>query len=245
VACGSHTSAGDCPSDTCVFGCCGPGGPPGQGCAGCCMDKSCQGFDAAHCPLARCILLPSCAGGSVCYPPFSAPPPACGAVSYYGAQVACCQGLSLRCGQPQSDGSCAPEAGGYNGIPECLACGDGTCEQPFENRCNCPEDCTPPAGDASDRDAPAIPPEASKATPCHSNADCGAGRACYTGLTTGCLALGTCVPRLAASCSGGVGTGCPCLDLSAASVADCPARTGAACWGDDLASQCWHCNVPQ
>jgi hypothetical protein len=139
IACEGNPAAA-CPTDVCVFGCCGPG-DPSQGCAGCCMPKICQNFDGASCPLDRCQLLPGCNGTLLCYPPFSGSPPSCGSVSYYGAAAPCCAGLMKRCGEPLSDGSCDQDAGGYMGIPMCLACGDGNCETAFENRCNCPEDC--------------------------------------------------------------------------------------------------------
>ena len=53
----------------------------------------------------------------------------------YNTIPQCCAGLVERteasaCGQP---------IGGYAGV--CLACGDGTCDKRFENKCNCPEDC--------------------------------------------------------------------------------------------------------
>jgi len=53
----------------------------------------------------------------------------------YNTIPQCCAGLVERtvaaaCGQP---------IGGYAGI--CLACGDGGCDEKFENKCNCPEDC--------------------------------------------------------------------------------------------------------
>jgi hypothetical protein len=126
-----------CPSAWCDIQCC-PG--PGE-CAPCCVPKACQGFDAAHCPLERCQLLPGCGGTRVCYPPFSGPAPTCGVASYYGAAVPCCSGLVKRCGAVASDGTCDPTVGGYQNIPWCIACGDGTCDAQFENRCSCPEDC--------------------------------------------------------------------------------------------------------
>ena len=128
---------GNCPSDRCEVQCC-PGGPE---CASCCVPKPCQGFDAQHCPIERCQLLPACNGGHVCFQPFSAPAPACGGVGYYGAAVPCCAGLVARCGVELPNGQCNPMAGGYSGVAWCVACGNGTCDTTFENRCSCPEDC--------------------------------------------------------------------------------------------------------
>lgn len=126
-----------CPSEWCDRVCC-PGGPE---CALCCVPKSCTSFDAAHCPLDGCQLLPTCNGTSVCYPFFTAPPPTCGGLGYYGGHAPCCSGAVLRCGLPRSDGSCDLTVGGYNDFPMCIECGDGSCDTRFENRCSCPEDC--------------------------------------------------------------------------------------------------------
>jgi hypothetical protein len=86
-----------------------------------------------------------CGGERVCGPVFADPAPACGTVSYYGQEVACCDGLALRCGAQTTDGMCDSSAGGYGlglaSVPMCIACGDGTCEPPFETACSCPEDC--------------------------------------------------------------------------------------------------------
>jgi hypothetical protein len=126
-----------CPSQWCEFQCC-PG--PGE-CAPCCVPKSCQSFDAAHCPLDGCQLMLTCAGTSVCYPFFTAPPPSCGELGYYGGHAPCCSDVVLRCGLPGLGGSCDLTVGGYNGFPMCIACGDGSCDTQYENPCNCPEDC--------------------------------------------------------------------------------------------------------
>jgi hypothetical protein len=126
-----------CPSESCQIVCCSQGGE----CAPCCVRKACQAFDAAHCPLDACQLLPTCAGTSVCYPFFTAPPPSCGGLGYYGGHAACCSGVVLRCGLPLSAESCDLTVGGYNGFPMCVACGDGNCDTQYENRCSCPEDC--------------------------------------------------------------------------------------------------------
>lgn len=126
-----------CPSESCQITCC----PGGGECAPCCVPKSCTSFDAAHCPLDGCQLIANCAGSSICYPFFSAPPPICGGLGYYGGHARCCSGVVLRCGLPRSDGSCDLTVGGYNSFPICIACGDGNCDTRYENRCSCPEDC--------------------------------------------------------------------------------------------------------
>jgi hypothetical protein len=135
---------GACPDDLCVFGCC-PGGSnnPGAGCAGCCQPKPCSAIPAAQCPNDACQIMIDCAGNRACTYQFSASPPACGSLSYYGQDVDCCPGLVKRCGQAQADGSCDPAAGGYNSFPWCLPCGDGVCDSTYENPCSCPEDCKP------------------------------------------------------------------------------------------------------
>jgi hypothetical protein len=48
----------------------------------------------------------------------------------------CCKGLVDR---TQSEYCKEPLLGGYQYI--CLACGDKKCDERYENRCNCPEDC--------------------------------------------------------------------------------------------------------
>ena len=126
----------------CVFGCCnGSSGGPGAGCAGCCQPKPCDDIPADKCPLDVCQVMTNCSGQSACTYRFSGTPPACGALSYYGQDVACCPGLQTRCGATGANGACDATAGGYNGFPWCLPCGDGVCEPSFENACNCPEDC--------------------------------------------------------------------------------------------------------
>jgi hypothetical protein len=131
-------SSANCPPEFCQRACC----PGGYECGICCIPKQCIFFDAAHCPMDRCQLLPTCKGTSVCYPFFSAPPPTpCGGLGYYGGHAPCCSDVVLRCGVVKSDGSCDMTTGGYNGFPECIACGDGRCDTSYENRCSCPEDC--------------------------------------------------------------------------------------------------------
>ncbi len=129
----------------CAFGCCNGGGDENAGCAGCCQMQPCGMISAEDCPSGVCQLLQGCDGKLACAPLFADEPPACGVVSYYGQEVACCDGLSLSCGRETVDGTCDPAAGGYSlglaSVPWCIDCGDGTCEEPYENRCNCAEDC--------------------------------------------------------------------------------------------------------
>ena len=124
-----------CDSQLWTIECC-PGGPE---CAACQVPQRCDAISADCCPNDRCQLLTDCSGNRVCYNRFAGTPPACGAVGYYGQDVACCAGLVKRCGAPRSDGTCDTTAG-YNHLPQCLPCGDGQCDF-FENSCNCPEDC--------------------------------------------------------------------------------------------------------
>lgn len=126
-----------CPTDLCRVGCCPYSRGRGDGCSGCCMPKTCNEFDPEHCPI-ECAVLDGCDGHPICRPKVQTPP-ACGGAGYYG--VACCEGLMSRCGKANADGSCDPTAGGYQGMPYCLSCGDGTCETSVENHCNCPDDC--------------------------------------------------------------------------------------------------------
>ncbi len=136
-------SANDC-TGQCGFGCCGGGGE-GEGCAGCCQTQPCGMIPAELCPAGVCRLVEDCSGKPACAPLLSGPIPECGLVGYYGQDVACCGGVSLRCGAETAEGSCEPTAGGYSvgiaSLPFCLECGDRTCEAPYENRCNCAKDC--------------------------------------------------------------------------------------------------------
>ncbi|WP_342377256.1 hypothetical protein NVS55_38250 [Myxococcus stipitatus] len=64
----------------------------------------------------------------------------CAAEGILGANVACCSGLVARCGVPtRGHEACDPQKGDAS-EPVCLRCGDGVCG-PFEQACNCPEDC--------------------------------------------------------------------------------------------------------
>jgi len=58
--------------------------------------------------------------------------------------IQCCKGLKHRLQKEYFDENCTNlfekyGGGGYAGI--CLACGDGICDEKFESKCNCPEDC--------------------------------------------------------------------------------------------------------
>jgi len=134
---------GNCPEDKCdrCFG--GPGftidGTVVEGPIDCC-EKSCQDFQAENCPQDYCRIMINCEGKEVCYNKLPGEIPTCGPISYYGQDVACCEGLVKRCGIVLSDGSCDTTKGGYQDLPWCLPCGNGICDQ-FENKCNCPEDC--------------------------------------------------------------------------------------------------------
>jgi len=135
----------ECENDELCWLTCGtaPGLGPTAGCALACGNRPCTEVPVERCELHGCVVMTNCSGQAVCTSPFSAPPPACGPLSYYGQAVACCAGLVRRCGAALADGSCDMTAGGYNGFAQCLACGDGRCDSAFENRCNCPEDCGP------------------------------------------------------------------------------------------------------
>ena len=144
--------SGICPEDTCMISGIGYDRGEGAGAGGegvsfsrMCIPKPCFVFDAESCPLERCQVMTNCKGEEVCYDQFTADPPACGGISYYGQDVACCEGLIKKCGGILNDGSCDMASGGYNGgynnFPWCLPCGNGVCEEPYENRCSCPEDC--------------------------------------------------------------------------------------------------------
>lgn len=131
---------GKCPEDKCEIGC-GSGGPfDVGGCPIACNPKPCVAFDFDNCPLESCHIMTDCKGKEICYYKLSGEPPECGGTSYYGQDVACCEGLIKRCGRVLEDGSCDTNSGGYNNLPHCIPCGNKICDQ-FENRCSCPEDC--------------------------------------------------------------------------------------------------------
>jgi len=107
-----------------------------------CVPKPCLQIEADKCPLDKCQLLKGCTGEDVCFAIIDHDPPVCGSLAYEGQAAPCCQGFVKRCGVEFFDGSCDME-GKYtvDAIPICLPCGNGICNQ-FENRCNCPEDCS-------------------------------------------------------------------------------------------------------
>ena len=52
----------------------------------------------------------------------------------------CCATLQLRPDKSWFDKDCKPlPVGGAVGV--CIACGDKVCDERYENKCNCPEDC--------------------------------------------------------------------------------------------------------
>ena len=140
-SCGTiFEETGKCPEDKCEIGC-GGGGPfDVGGCPMACYLKPCNAFTSKNCPLESCRIMTNCEGQEVCYYKSVGEPPECGVSSYYGQDVACCEGLIKRCGEVLEDGSCDSTLGGYDDLPWCLPCGNGVCDQ-FENKCSCPEDC--------------------------------------------------------------------------------------------------------
>ncbi|WP_338873222.1 hypothetical protein [Myxococcus stipitatus] len=66
----------------------------------------------------------------------------CAGEGILGASVACCPGLVPRCGEPRGEGGTCDSQKGEVSEPVCVRCGDGVCG-PFEQACNCPEDCAP------------------------------------------------------------------------------------------------------
>ena len=108
-----------------------------------CYAKECLKIASEHCPTDTCEVLMGCSQQEVCYPKDPRGPASCGDLAYAGQDVACCEGLVKKCGVEFFDGTC-DMIGQYteHSVPLCLPCGNGICNQ-FENRCNCPEDCTP------------------------------------------------------------------------------------------------------
>jgi len=143
VDCSQFAGTDNCPK-VCRLGC-ALGTAPNEGCAPICIQLPCEALAPEQCLAnAVCEVRTDCTGKRVCAA-HAITLDACGTVGNYADNVACCAGLTLLCGGPDADGSCAPGAGAagtlLTGLPECLACGDGTCEAPLENRCNCPSDC--------------------------------------------------------------------------------------------------------
>jgi hypothetical protein len=79
--------------------------------------------------------------------------------------------------------------------------------------------------------------------PCQFNSDCDAGQVCYVGFAPTCASSngGTCVTRRADTCPQSLGSGCPCVDVSAGS---CNQNAGGFCHGTDDANACWACQLP-
>lgn len=129
----------DCPNDICHLAC--EGGIDYDGCDLICTPRDCVELDSSFCPKDTCDLLKGCDGVNVCYYKSERQPGSCGDIAYAGDDVACCEGFEKRCGIEFFDGTCDMSGeGSIYGVPICIPCGDGICNQ-FENRCNCPEDC--------------------------------------------------------------------------------------------------------
>ncbi|MDP2652639.1 MAG: hypothetical protein Q8Q08_01265 [Candidatus Omnitrophota bacterium] len=121
---------------------CAPG-QAGPQCEPRCQPRACFQIPAGSCPALYCELVPDCSGGKACYERRRDELPMCGDTGYPWPDAECCDGMVRRCGIDFIDGRCDME--GKNSTyaaPVCLPCGDGTCGQ-FENKCNCPEDCSP------------------------------------------------------------------------------------------------------
>lgn len=136
----TFAASGRCPADVCRSTC------PAETSASCakeaCVPRDCRTIKAKDCPKAYCAVMTNCSGQKVCEDQMVGPPPKCGGLAYEGQDVSCCPGFVRRCGVEFYDGTCDME--GKNSVydlPICIPCGDGVCGQ-FENKCNCPEDCT-------------------------------------------------------------------------------------------------------
>lgn len=140
-----------CPAHRCYLDC--AGGLQFEGCQQTCKPKPCFQIDAEHCPLEFCDVVEGCGEISRCYPRIRRGEGLCGDLAYPGQDIECCSGMIRRCGVEFFDGTC--DMIGKNsvyGVPVCLPCGNGICNQ-FENSCNCPEDCArfpAPAGKVPD-----------------------------------------------------------------------------------------------
>ncbi len=55
-----------------------------------------------------------------------------------GFENSCCSGLK----HAENKHACGKAYGGYGGL--CLSCGDKKCDNRYENKCNCPDDCKNP-----------------------------------------------------------------------------------------------------
>jgi hypothetical protein len=137
----------------------------------CCLDLSCSSAGAAH-PCGRYIDAGGQPALACCGAPSEIPGVTCvdlsqdgGQYGFYGHCIAggdefegkiagarCCPGLVNRHPEIESDaGFQIPWSPGcaWAATPSifmCLACGNGICERPNENHCDCPEDCPLPSG---------------------------------------------------------------------------------------------------
>ena len=131
------TKTGECPEDKCK----NFGGCPGEDDCYHCVAKGCYDFQKESCPSEFCQIMINCKGESICETKSYGSPPKCGHISYHGQDVACCAGLVKKCVIELKGGAC--DSNGYfNSYPQCIPCGNKVCDMPFENKCNCPEDCT-------------------------------------------------------------------------------------------------------
>ena len=135
----AYEKQGTCPAETCRFVC--VEGTFKDGCLLACEPKDCLQLSVENCPLDSCQIMDGCVEKEkVCYPKIE-DPSECGELAYVGGKD-CCEGFVKRCGIEFFDGTC--DMVGTNtasSTPICLPCGNGICNQ-FENRCNCPEDCS-------------------------------------------------------------------------------------------------------
>ena len=135
-----YTETGECPDEYCRGDFIEVPGMDGDVMG--CVPKRCDQFVGGQCPLGRCQVMVNCAGNEVCRAPSSDNGEDCGGMGYLAQKVECCEGLIHRCGKVISDGSCNMNSSGYGSFPKCLPCGNDICDEPHENKCNCPEDCT-------------------------------------------------------------------------------------------------------
>jgi len=134
-----YQETGECSSDRCEF-LCDLATDIGDNCDKRCIPKDCSRFSPEVCPVEICQVTKACDGNSACRA-IADGQRQCGEEGYFGQDVECCSGLVRKCGKLTSDGLCDPQSGGYQKLPSCIPCGNGICEK-YENKCNCPEDCT-------------------------------------------------------------------------------------------------------
>ena len=100
----------------------------------------CYNSDLVNCP-SRCEILTRCDGTKFCSEKADTINSSdCGNYYGYSGSKACCAGLEKRCGVVRN-GLCNKTEGLVGGVPTCVPCGNGICDFPYENSCNCPEDC--------------------------------------------------------------------------------------------------------